>query len=148
LLEPEIPANTGSIGRLCLGTATQLHLVKPLGFRIDEKAVRRAGLDYWKDVDLVVHDGFRSVLDRFPLNRIHFASAREGVLYTEADFSVGDVFVFGRESTGLPESIRCQYPERFIRIPSSGRIRSLNLASAASVLVYEGLRQVAPPFFR
>jgi tRNA (cytidine/uridine-2'-O-)-methyltransferase len=147
LIEPEIPPNTGSIGRLCLGTGCRLHLVKPLGFSIDEKAVRRAGLDYWKHVDLAVHESFEEVLERLAGRSFVFTSAREGVPYTVHRFVRGEVLVFGRESTGLPERFHERYAGQFIRIPTPGPIRSLNLANAASVVVYEGLRQLRPELF-
>lgn len=147
LLEPEIPPNTGSIGRLCLGTGCRLHLVKPLGFSIDEKAVRRAGLDYWKHVDLQVHECFDEVLAALPARRFFFTSARTGRAYTQVDWQWGDVVVFGRESVGLPESLRERFPEQFIRIPVPGQIRSLNLSNAASVVVYQVLERLRPELF-
>lgn len=147
LLEPEIPPNTGSIGRMCVGTGCRLHLVKPLGFDISEKAVRRAGLDYWKHVDLRVHDSFESVLNELNGHRFTFTSSRRGELYSHHHFERGEVIVFGRESVGLPEEIHARFPDQFVRIPDNGQIRSLNLSCAASVIVYEGLRQLAPVWF-
>lgn len=147
LVEPEIPPNTGSIGRLCLGVGCRLHLVKPLGFSIDEKAVRRAGLDYWKYVDLQVHESFDDVVKAFPGGVFTFASARDGVPYTMHRFVPGELLVFGRESVGLPESFHQRFAGQFIRIPTPGPIRSLNLSNAASVIVYEGMRQLRPELF-
>ncbi len=147
LVEPEIPPNTGSIGRLCLGTRCRLHLVKPLGFSLDEKAVRRAGLDYWKHVDLVVHERFEDLLIMLEGARYRFTSARYGIPYAAHAYARGDVFVFGRESVGLPDQFHQQYPDQFIRIPTIGPIRSLNLSNAASIIVYEGLRQIQPELF-
>lgn len=147
LLEPEIPPNTGSIGRLCLGTGCRLHLVKPLGFSIDEKAVRRAGLDYWKHVDLRVHECFEDVRVALEGHRFFYTSARDGQSYTQIDWQFGDVVVFGRESVGLPETLRERFPDQFIRIPVPGQIRSLNLANAASVVVYDALVHLRPELF-
>lgn len=147
LLEPEIPPNTGSVGRLCLGTGCRLHLVKPLGFSIDEKAVRRAGLDYWKHVDLVVHECLEDVFTMLQGHRFLFTSARSERSYLRHDFVRGDVVVFGRESVGLPASLHERFPEQFLCIPCPGPIRSLNLSNAASVIVYEALRQLQPEIF-
>lgn len=147
LLEPEIPQNTGSVGRLCVGTGCRLHLVKPLGFSIDEKAVRRAGLDYWRFVDLRVHENFDSVLQALAGHRFCFTSARHGQPYTRHPFERGDVVVFGRESVGLPPVLHERYTEQFIHIPCPGPIRSLNLSNAVSVVVYEGMRQLQPDLF-
>lgn len=147
LWEPEIPQNTGSIGRLCLGTGCRLHLIEPLGFSIDEKAVRRAGLDYWKQVDLQVHSHFEQVEAVLGTSRLFLASARRGRPYTQHHFERGDALVFGRESVGLPEWMLDKYPDHILNIPTPGPIRSLNLSNAASVLVYEGLRQLEPQLF-
>lgn len=147
LLEPEIPPNTGSVGRLCLGTGCRLHLVKPLGFSIDEKAVRRAGLDYWKHVDLVVHECLEDVFTMLQGHRILFTSAKSERTYLRHDFMRGDVVVFGRESVGLPAALHERFPQQFLSIPCPGPIRSLNLSNAASVIVYEALRQLQPEVF-
>lgn len=147
LWEPEIPQNTGSIGRLCLGTGCRLHLIEPLGFSIDEKAVRRAGLDYWKNVDLQVHTHFEQVVAALGSARLYLASARRGRPYTQHHFQRGDALVLGRESVGLPDWMLDQFPEQILNIPTPGPIRSLNLSNAASVLVYEGLRQLQPHLF-
>lgn len=147
LWEPEIPQNTGSIGRLCLGTGCRLHLIEPLGFSIDEKAVRRAGLDYWKNVDLRVYTHFEQVVAALGSGRLYLASARRGRPYTQHHFQRGDALVLGRESVGLPDWMLDQFPEQILNIPTPGPIRSLNLSNAASVLVYEGLRQLQPQLF-
>ena len=147
LLEPEIPPNTGTIGRLCLGTGCRLHLVEPLGFRIDQKTVRRAGLDYWKNVDLRVHADFEALLEALPGRMMTFTSAREGVSFTRHVFQPGEVLVFGRESVGLPEAFSQRFKGQFIRIPLRGSIRSLNLAQAVAVVLFEGLKQVQPELF-
>ncbi|MFM7202288.1 MAG: tRNA (cytidine(34)-2'-O)-methyltransferase [Myxococcota bacterium] len=147
LWEPEIPQNTGSVGRLCLGTGCRLHLIEPLGFSIDEKAVRRAGLDYWKNVDLRVYTHFEQVVAALGSGRLYLASARRGRPYTQHHFQRGDALVLGRESVGLPDWMLDQFPEQILNIPTPGPIRSLNLSNAASVLVYEGLRQLQPQLF-
>lgn len=142
LVEPQIPQNTGNIGRTCLGTGCRLHLVRPLGFSLSEKAVRRAGLDYWKKVDLRVHESLPLALRSFAPERLVFTSAREGRAYTDHAFVPGQVIVFGREADGLPEAIRSRHATQLIRIPLRGPIRSLNLANAVSVILFEGLRQL------
>ncbi len=148
LVEPEIPQNTGTVGRLCLGTGCRLHLVQPLGFRVDAKAVRRAGLDYWKNVDLQIHPDFPTLQAALHGHRFIMTSARTGRSFTEHRFLPGDVLVFGKESVGLPDTIRNAYPDAFIRIPTRDTIRSLNLSQAVAVVVYEGLKQIHPSFFR
>lgn len=145
LVEPQIPPNTGNIGRLCIATRSRLHLVKPLGFDITEKAVRRAGLDYWKHVDLVIHESvgaFRASLP--PEARLYFFTKLAGRSLYEARFRSGDYLVFGRETTGLPpEALEGAPEERRLRIPMPGAdvVRSLNLAGSAHVALYEALRQ-------
>lgn len=145
LHEPEIPPNTGSVARTCAATSTSLHLIEPLGFRIDEHAVRRAGLDYWHLVDLHVHpdwSAFRASGER----RVHLFSANAEKSYLEADFAPGDALVFGKESVGLPEWMLAAHPERVWAIPTSGLssegVRSLNLSNAVAVVIYEALRGV------
>jgi tRNA (cytidine/uridine-2'-O-)-methyltransferase len=143
LVHPEIPQNAGNIGRLCLNVGARLHLVHPLGFQTDEKAVRRAGLDYWKHVDVVEHadvDAFRAWLG----DRRAFAFSSHGTRpYTRIDYAEGDVLVFGRESVGLPPELRAESWS----IPMVGPTRSLNLANAAAVVAYEALRRLRPELF-
>lgn len=141
LVEPEIPANTGNISRTCAGTGTHLHLVRPLGFSIEDKDLKRAGLDYWPHVKLHVHDSFEEVLDAYGEGRMFFATTKGSRSYAEFEYRDGDLFVFGKESGGLPESILSRFPERRIRIPMNGNIRSLNLSNSAAVILYEALRQ-------
>ncbi len=148
LVEPEIPQNAGTIGRLCLGVGCRLHLVEPLGFRIDEKAVRRAGLDYWKHVDLEVHESFAAVRAALGATPLTLTSAREGRLFTAHRFTKGEVLVFGPESVGLRAAWRAAHPGRVIRVPTLDTIRSLNLSQAVAVVVYEGIKQLRPDFFR
>ncbi|MDB6150796.1 MAG: hypothetical protein JWQ44_2244 [Chthoniobacter sp.] len=143
LIEPEIPPNTGNIGRLCLATNSHLHLVKPLGFSIEDRAVKRAGLDYWADVRVTVWDSFAA------LQAAHLASARwfflttkTSAAYWNAAFCPGDFLVFGRETKGLPESLLRENAERCFTIPMPGSTRSLNLATAVGIVLYEAVRQV------
>jgi tRNA (cytidine/uridine-2'-O-)-methyltransferase len=145
LVEPQIPPNTGNIGRLCIATKCRLHLVKPLGFDISEKAVRRAGLDYWKHVDLTMHESYGEFRLSLPKTAKpwFFTKFAKRSLY-EAEFSEGDFLVFGRETTGLPDTVKEEEPEdRLLRIPMPGSdiVRSLNLAGSVHVALYEALRQ-------
>ncbi len=146
LVEPEIPPNTGNIARLCAATCCPLHLVGKLGFSIDEHAVRRAGLDYWHLVEVHTHPdlesaraGIRAVTPREP--RLWFFSGKATRSYLDVDFSFGDAFVFGKESTGLPDSLLEQHPDSVVGIPTLGPVRSLNLANAVAIVVFEALRR-------
>ncbi len=142
LIEPEIPPNTGNIGRLCAATGTHLHLVGKLGFSIDDKQVRRAGLDYWPEVKLHRWDSLQQVQAEFPQARYWFTSKKATRSYTKADFKPGDFLVFGKETLGLPEELLEQEADRALRIPIfSPAVRSLNLANSAAILLYEALRQ-------
>lgn len=141
LLEPEIPPNTGSIARTCAATSSPLHLIEPLGFRIDEHAVRRAGLDYWHLVDLHVHASWDAYRAAQPETRMHFFSANATRSYVDADFLAGDALVFGRESVGLPQTLLDAHPERVWAIPTSGGVRSLNVSNAVAIVLYEALRR-------
>lgn len=150
LVEPLIPQNTGSVGRLCVATGARLHLVEPLGFDIDERAVRRAGLDYWKDVDLRVHPAWeacRRAID-VPQDRWAFFSSHAARPYTAVAWREGDVLVFGRETTGLGPVLLGEAGPRACTIPFSGPVRSLNLSTAVGIVVYEALRQMHPEVFR
>lgn len=140
LVEPEIPPNTGNVARLCAATGSRLHLVGPLGFRIDARAVRRAGLDYWPAVEREAHRDFDSFLERRPGSPLFLFSARAVRSYLAAPWAPGAALVFGRESTGLPEEILARFPDRVWGIPTSGPVRSLNLASAVAIVLYEALR--------
>ena len=141
LLEPEIPANTGNIGRTCVATGTKLHLIKPLGFDISDKAVRRAGMDYWKDLDLAVYENFEEFLEKNPEATIYMATTKAEKVYTEVEYRPNDYIMFGKESAGIPEEILLKYPETSVRIPMIGEIRSLNLANSVAIMLYEALRQ-------
>lgn len=140
LVEPEIPPNTGAIARTCAATCSPLHLVGPLGFSIDEHAVRRAGLDYWNLVDVHRHESFEAFEESFRSIRIHFFSGGATRSYLEADFQPGDALVFGRESVGLPEKLLANR-DRVWAIPTLGPVRSLNLSNATAIVLYEALRQ-------
>ncbi|HZG56858.1 tRNA (uridine(34)/cytosine(34)/5-carboxymethylaminomethyluridine(34)-2'-O)-methyltransferase TrmL [Paenibacillus sp.] len=145
LVEPEIPANTGNISRTCAGTGTHLHLVKPLGFSIEDKDLKRAGLDYWPHVKLHVHESFEAVLEQYGGGRMFFATTKGSRGYTEFEYQDGDMFVFGRETKGLPDDILSRFPERRIRIPINDHIRSLNLSNSVAIVLYEALRQAGFP---
>jgi tRNA (cytidine/uridine-2'-O-)-methyltransferase len=146
LIEPEIPPNTGNIARLCAATACPLHLVGPLGFRIDEHSVRRAGVDYWHLVDVRQHADFDTFLGAWsgesPKGRLHLFSALARVSYLRAIYAPGDALVFGKESVGLSESLLRAHADRVLGIPTLGAVRSLNLANAVGIALYESLRQL------
>ncbi len=146
LVEPEIPPNTGSIARLCGATDTVLHLVHPLGFNIDEKAVRRAGLDYWQFVSIVTWDSFDQFLKAQDERRLFFFTTKVADSYYKAEFMPGDFLVFGKETKGLPEDILELYHDRCYTIPMSNpNIRSINLAMASAIVLYEAIRQQEIP---
>jgi tRNA (cytidine/uridine-2'-O-)-methyltransferase len=142
LIEPRIPPNTGNIARLCAATDTPLHLIEPLGFSLDDRSVKRAGLDYWDRVDLWVHPNWFRFRDAISRDRCLYFSANAERDYRDAPYAGNSVLVFGSETDGLPQKILDKHPERCFRIPMPGEIRSLNLANAVSVVLYEGLRQL------
>jgi len=145
LVEPEIPGNTGNVARLTAATASPLHLVGPLGFRVDDKSVRRAGVDYWHLVDLRRHVDFAHFLHAFraesPGGRLHVFSGKCGRSYLEAAFAPGDALVFGKESVGLSPELLAEHQDRVVGIPTLGAVRSLNLANAVGIALFEALRQ-------
>lgn len=141
LVEPEIPPNTGNIARLCAATGSILHLVGPLGFRLDEKSVRRAGIDYWHLVDVRRHLDLHHFARVVPENRWKLLSASAEHSYLDATFRPGDALLFGRESVGLPDDLLAAHADQVVGIPTLGPVRSLNLANAVSIVVYEALRQ-------
>ena len=142
LVEPQIPPNTGTIGRLCVNLGATLHLVEPLGFDIDDKAVRRAGLDYWKDLDLVVWESFDAFLEKNPIDtNSYMATTKTDNLYFNAEFKKDDFILFGSETKGLDENILLANPEQCITIPMGGKGRSLNLGVSVGVVIYDALRQ-------
>lgn len=142
LVEPEIPGNTGSIGRLAMATGCPLHLVEPLGFRTDDKALRRAGLDYWKQAEVYYHESFATLLQVFPAQPFHLLTTHASKPHTRIRFRRGDLVVFGRETTGLGAELLGAHPEACFAIPMWNEARSLNLAVATGIVVYEGLRQL------
>ena len=142
LVEPEIPQNTGNIGRLAVATGSSLHLVGSLGFRIDEKAVRRAGLDYSRLLTVEQHSDLGEFTRRYPAARLRLFSAIAGRSYLSGGFLAGDALVFGRESVGLDPELLEQHGGEVFAIPTLGQVRSLNLANAVAIVVYEALRQV------
>lgn len=142
LVEPQIPPNTGTIGRLCVNLGATLHLVKPLGFDIDDKAVKRAGLDYWKDLDLVVWESFSEFLKAHPIDEhSYMATTKTDNLYFDASFKKDDFILFGSETKGLDEKVLLANPKQCITIPMGGRGRSLNLGVSVGVVIYDALRQ-------
>ena len=148
LVEPEIPPNTGNIARLCLATDSTLHLIRPLGFSIDDKALKRAGLDYWKETRVVVWDSLADLQAQYPDGRYWYLTTKTDRPYYEVTFQPGDFLVFGRESKGLPEPLLRKYPEQLLTIPMSGKTRSLNLATAVAIVLFEGVRQQRTAGFR
>ena len=147
LVEPEIPPNTGNIARTAAATNSVLHLVKPLGFSLDEKSLRRAGLDYWPYVTLEVHDSLEAFMDKYGDRRLWLATTKGDKIYTEADFRDEDMILFGRETAGLPADFIAARKDRAIRIPmsESTRLRSFNLSNAANIVLFEALRQLDFP---
>lgn len=142
LIEPEIPPNTGNIGRLCLATGAHLHLVQPLGFSLDDKTLKRAGLDYWQDVTVTVWRSFAELQAAQPASaRFFFLTTKTARAYWDARFTDGDFLVFGRETKGLPESLLEAHAARCLTIPMTPDTRSLNLATAVGIVLYEAVRQ-------
>lgn len=141
LLEPEIPANTGNIGRTCVATGTRLHLIEPLGFKLDEKSLRRAGMDYWKDLDVTTYIDYQDFLDKNPKAKLYMATTKAEKVYSEVSYEPDAYLMFGKESAGIPEEILVEHRENCVRIPMVGDTRSLNLGNSAAVILYEALRQ-------
>ena len=141
LLEPEIPANTGNIGRTCVASGTRLHLIEPLGFSLSEKALKRAGMDYWKDLDVTTYIDYADFLEKNPGAKIYMATTKAKKIYTEIDYEPDCYIMFGKESAGIPEEILVQNEENCVRIPMMEEIRSLNLGNSVAIVLYEALRQ-------
>ncbi len=141
LYQPEIPANTGNIGRTCVATGTILHLIEPLGFRLDEKSIQRAGMDYWKELDVRRYMNFEEFLDKNPGAKIYMATTKAKNLYSQVSFGENDYLMFGKESAGIPEEILVNYEDDCIRIPMLDSIRSLNLSNSVAIVLYEAYRQ-------
>lgn len=142
LVEPEIPQNTGNIARSCAATGTDLHLVRPLGFDTSDKALKRAGLDYWQYVNVFYYDSIEEVMDKFyDGDNFYFLSTKGKKVYSDANFKDGDFLVFGKETQGLSELLLEKYYDKTLRIPMIGNLRSLNLSNSAALVLYEALRQ-------
>ena len=141
LHEPEIPANTGNIGRTCVATNTRLHLIEPLGFRLNEKALKRAGMDYWAALDVRTYINYEDFLEQNPDAKIYMATTKAKKVYTEVQYEPDCYIMFGKESAGIPEEILVENEENCVRIPMVGEIRSLNLGNSAAIILYEALRQ-------
>ncbi len=143
LLEPEMPANTGNIGRTCCATGTRLHLIEPMGFRINDKTLKRAGLDYWDKLDVVIYDCYEDFLEKNPNARekMYLATTKSRRNYTDVSYEPDAYIMFGKESAGIPEEILVQSEETAIRIPMNQEIRSLNLSNSVAIVLYEALRQ-------
>ncbi len=150
LVEPEIPPNTGNIARSCAATGAALHLVKPLGFSIDDKSLKRAGLDYWPYVDVTVHESLDDFMKEYEGCRMFLATTKGGSLYTDIAFQDGDMILFGKETAGLSRDFIEEHKENAIRIPMSKdtRLRSLNLSNSANIILFEALRQLGFPELR
>ena len=141
LYELEIPANTGNIGRTCVATGTSLHLIEPLGFRLNEKEIKRAGMDYWEHLDVNRYVNFAEFKEKHPDAKIWMATTKAKHTYTEVEFGPEDYIMFGKESAGIPEEILVENEENCIRIPMLPAIRSLNLSNSVAIVLYEALRQ-------
>lgn len=143
LVEPEIPPNTGNISRTCAITGAKLHLVKPLGFSIDDKHVKRAGLDYWDHLDMEIHESLDDFLKKYGDRRLFLATTHGGVCYTDVHYDAGCFILFGKETAGLPKDLIAAHPDTAVRIPMGDHpdLRSLNLSNSAAIVLYEALRQ-------
>ena len=141
LHEPEIPANTGNIGRTCVATGTKLHLIEPLGFRLNEKAIKRAGMDYWNDLDVTTYLNYEDFLAKNPGAKVYMATTKSKQTYTDVTYEEDCYIMFGKESAGIPEEILREHPDTCVRIPMIGETRSLNLSNSVAIVLYEALRQ-------
>lgn len=136
-----MPANTGNIGRTCVATGTKLHLIEPLGFKLSDKLIKRAGLDYWDKLDVTVYSDYQDFLDKNPGAKIYMATTKAHQVYTEVEYEPDCYLMFGKESAGIPEEILVDHEDTCVRIPMWGDIRSLNLANSVAIVLYEALRQ-------
>lgn len=141
LHEPEIAPNTGNIGRTCYATGTRLHLIEPMGFVINDKRLKRAGMDYWHNLDVTIYDDWNDFLEKNPDANIYMATTKARNVYTDVSYLDGDYIMFGKEGAGIPEEILIQHPDKCVRIPMEEDIRSLNLANSVAIVLYEALRQ-------
>ena len=141
LFEPEIPANTGNIGRTCVATNTRLHLIEPLGFSLEEKQLKRAGMDYWKDLDVTTYVNWEDFCQRNPEAKVYYATTKARHVYSEVNYEPDCYIMFGKESAGIPEEILKDHPDACVRIPMVGETRSLNLSNSVAIVLYGALRQ-------
>lgn len=141
LYEPEIPANTGNIGRTCYATGTRLHLIEPLGFILNDKTLQRAGMDYWKNLDVIRYDDWNDFKEKNPDAKIYYATTKGKHVHTDVNYEEDCYIMFGPESRGIPEEILVEHPDECVRIPMMGETRSLNLSNSVAVILYEALRQ-------
>ena len=141
LHQPEIPQNTGNIGRTCVAVGARLHLIEPLGFLLNEKALKRAGMDYWHELDVSTYVNYQEFLEKNPEAKIYYATTKGRKLYSDVAYEPDCYLMFGKESGGIPEEILKEHPDTCIRIPMLGDTRSLNLSNAAAIVLYEALRQ-------
>lgn len=149
LHEPEIPQNTGNIARTCVLTNSKLHLIKPLGFQLSDKYLKRAGLDYWKYLDISIYESFEELREKYKDSAFYYSTTKAKRFYTEVTYKRGDFIVFGKETKGLPDSIRDMEPENLIRVPMvETTTRSLNLSNTVSIVAYEALRQLGFPYMK
>lgn len=150
LVEPEIPQNTGNVARLCAASGTALHLVRPFGFLLSDRQMKRAGLDYWDRVEVTIHDSLAEFIELASQRggAFHLATTSGGIRHSEGCFGPGDWLLFGAETRGLPRELLTEYPEHCIRIPMVPGLRSLNLANSVAIVVYEALRQMGYPGLR
>ncbi|MGH4137529.1 tRNA (cytidine(34)-2'-O)-methyltransferase [Clostridium sp.] len=146
LFQPEIPQNTGNIGRTCVLTDCKLHLIKPLGFSLEEKQLKRAGLDYWPFLELEIHESYEALREKYKDATFYYSTTKGSNLYSDVKYKKGDFIIFGRESSGLPDSVRDSDPERCIRVPMiNTTTRSLNLSNTVAITAYEALKQIGFP---
>lgn len=142
LYQPEIPSNTGNIGRICVGSNLELHIIKPMRFLLNDKLVKRAGLDYWHKLDITIHDSLEDFLEKYPEIKVYYCTTKTDKIYSKVEYERGDAFVFGPESRGIPEDILWHNRENNITIPMSSEIRSINLSNSVAIILYEALRQI------
>lgn len=145
MVEPQIPQNTGNVARTCAATGTRLHLVKPMGFKVDDKKLKRAGLDYWHYLDITYYDDLQDFLEKNSGGELYFFSTKGQHIYSDTEYPDGAFLIFGREDAGLPEELLLQHPESCVRMPMLGEIRSLNLSNTVAIATYEVLRQWSFP---
>ncbi len=142
LYQPEIPSNTGNIGRICVGADLELHIIKPMRFLLNDKLVKRAGLDYWHKLNLTIHDSLEDFLEMFPHINVYYCTTKTDQKYTNIHYKLGDAFIFGPESRGIPEEILFKNKNMNITIPMTSEIRSINLSNSVAIILFEALRQL------